>query len=89
MGEVIHIREVLRRRDIARNCTRDRDSLRRAVDILKQNLHATTDQIVVAPANEHSELLDQAEKLIAMIRYGMRMLGEAPDQEPLLVVDRK
>jgi hypothetical protein len=89
MGEVIHIREILRRRDIAKSHARDRESLRRAVDILRQNLHATTDQIVAAPAIQQPELLDQAEKLIAMIRYGMRMLGDAVEPEPLLSINRK
>lgn len=88
MGEVIHIREIARRRDIAKSHARDRESLRRAVEILKQNLHATTDQIVIADAIEQPNLLDQAEKLIAMIRYGMRMLGDA-EPEPLLLVNRK
>jgi hypothetical protein len=89
MGEVIHIREILRRRDIAKGHARDRENLRRAVEILKQNLHATTDQIVGACASEQLELLDQAEKFIAMIRYGMRMLGESAYPEPLLYFDRK
>jgi hypothetical protein len=89
MGEVIHIREVLRRRDIAKSHARDRESLGRAVEILKQSLQTITDQIVVATAIEQPELLDQAEKLIAMIRYGMRMLGEAVDPEPLLSINRK
>jgi len=89
LGEVIHIREILRRRDIAKSHARDRGSLRRAVDILRQNLHATTDQIVAAPAIQQPELLDQAEKLIAMIRYGMRMLGDAVEPEPLLSINRK
>jgi hypothetical protein len=88
MGEVIHIRELARRRDIAKSHARDRESFRRAVEILKQNLHATTEQIVAAPAIEQPYLLDQAEKFIAMIRYGMRMLGEA-EPEPLLSINRK
>jgi len=89
MGEVIHIREILRRRDIAKSHARDRESLKCAIEILKQNLHATTDQIVGASAIEQPELLDQAEKFIAMIRYGMRMLGEAVEPEPLLSIYRK
>ena len=89
MGEVIHIREILRRRDIAQSHARDRESLRRAVEVLKQNLHATSELIVGAPALEQSDLLDQAEKFIAMIRYGMRMLGESAYPEPLLYFDRK
>lgn len=89
MGEVIHIREILRRRDLAKNTARDRENLRRAVELLKRNLHATTDQIVAASPGEQPELLDQAEKFIAVIRYGMRMLGEVVDPEPLLSFDRK
>ena len=89
MGEVIHIREILHRRDIAQSHARDRESLRRAVEVLKQNLHATSEQIVGAPALEQSDLLDHVEKFIAMIRYGMRMLGEAVEPEPLLSIHRK
>jgi hypothetical protein len=88
MGELIYIREKATRRDIAKSHARDRESLERAVEILKQNLHATAVVIVDAPPHEQAALLARAEKFIAMIRYGMRMLGES-DPEPLLSSDKK
>ena len=42
----------------------------------KENLHATSVEIVDAPSYEQADLLDRAEKFIALIRYGMRMLGD-------------
>jgi hypothetical protein len=92
MGELIYIREEALRRDIAKNLqrrhARDRESLARAVDILKQNLHATSVEIVDAPASEQRELLNRAEKFIALIRYGMRMLGDDGDLEPQLSIEK-
>ena len=90
MGELIHIRERAIRRDIARSSARDHESLQRAVDILKQNLHATTVEIVDAPAQAQADLLDRAEKFIALIRYGMRMLGDdEPDFDPQFSIDKR
>ena len=88
MGELIYIRERALRRDIAKSHARDRESFERAVNILKQNLHATSVEIVDAPAHEQTDLLDRAEKFIALIRYGMRMLGD-DDPEPQLSVDKR
>jgi len=76
MGDLIHIRERAIRRDIAKSRARDHESLERAVHLMRQNLHATAVEIVDAPAREQADLLDRAEKFIALIRYGMRMLGE-------------
>jgi hypothetical protein len=92
MGELIYIREFDLRRDIARSRdrsrARERQSLERAVEILKQNLHATAVEIVDASGYEQTDLLDRAEKFIALIRYGMRMLGD-DDPQPLLSIDRR
>jgi len=92
MGELIYIRELALRRDIARSRDRrqasERESLARAVDILKQNLHATAVEIVDAPGYEQTDLLDRAEKFIALIRYGMRMLGD-DDPEPQFSIDKR
>ena len=85
MGEVIHLREAihlrekLRERAIAKSRASDHQSLERAVEILKQNLHATTQEIIDAPAFEQAELLDRAEHFVALIRYGLRMLGDDGD----------
>ncbi len=88
MGELIYIRELALRRDIAKSAARDHDSLQRAVDILKESLHATAVEIVDAPAHEQAELLERAEKFIAMIRYGMRMLGD-DDPELQFSIDKR
>ncbi len=82
MGEVIHIRKILRQREISQGRARDRESLERAVDIFKHNLEATAHEIVAAPAPEQHALLRRADHLIAMIRYGMRMLGDSAEDEP-------
>ena len=89
MGELIHIREKAVRRDIARSNARDRESLRRAVDVLRQNLHATAVQIVDAPGYEQADLLDRAESFIALIRYGMRMLGDDDERGTGLSLDKQ
>ena len=89
MGELIHIRERALKRDIAKSNARDRESLKRAVDIIKENLHATAVEIVDAPAHAQAELLVRAERYIAMIRYGMRMLGEDSDApDPRISLDK-
>lgn len=81
MGEVIHLREILRQREISHSRARDRESLERAVEILKENLAATAQEIVEAPAAEQPDLLQRADRLIAMIRYGIRMIGDSPEPE--------
>ena len=88
MGELIYIREIALRRDIARSNARDRESLERAVDILKQNLHATAVEIIDASAYEQADLLDRAERFIALIRYGMRMLGD-DEPEPQVSINKR
>jgi uncharacterized protein (DUF2344 family) len=89
MGELIHIREKALRRDIARSNARDREALKRAVDVLKENLHATAVEIVDAPAYQQTDLLDRAESFIALIRYGMRMLGEDDERGPEFSLDKR
>ncbi len=86
MGELIYLREILNQRELAKGRARDRESLERAVEILKQNLQATADQIAGAAAAEQPELLERAERLIAMIRYGLRMLGDDVEPGPRTLV---
>jgi len=47
-----------------------------AVTILRENLAAAAELLEDAPAAEQPGLLDAVERLTAMIRYGMRMLGQ-------------
>ena len=89
MGELIHIREILRQREIARSRARDRDSLERALELFKQNLKSFAAEIADAPADEQPELLERAENLVSMIRYGMRMLGHDPEPELLSFIHRR
>ncbi len=79
MAEVIHIREFLRQRARSRARVRDLESLGRAVEILKHNLRDVAQELVEAPAAEQTEILERAERLVAMIRYGLRMMGESTD----------
>ena len=88
MGELIYIREIALRRDLAKSHARDHESLARAVDILKQNLHATAVEIVDAPAYAQADLLGRAEKFIALIRYGMRVLGD-DGPEPVAAFEKR
>jgi hypothetical protein len=81
MGEVIHLREFANARErAARRASTHRD-LDTAVAVMRDNLAAAAEQLRCAPPHEQPELLDRVEKLAAMIRYGMRMLGATPDSD--------
>jgi hypothetical protein len=76
MAEIIYLREIQAER--RRGRIAQRESLERAVQLLRENLADIAAQLAVAPAAEQSELLDRVEKLAALIRYGRRMLGDDP-----------
>lgn len=78
MAEIIQLREIQAARQRAQRRLSEHQSLERAVAILRESLAAAAEQLKDAPAAEQSELLDRVEKLAAMIRYGMRLLGEMP-----------
>src|SRR5262249_17651643 len=87
MGEVIRFEEIDRERRRSRVRVAERAHLERAVVLLKENLAATADALRDPPdapdasvqqARAQIELLGRIERLAAMIRYGLRMLGEAP-----------
>ena len=81
MGEVIHLREFQQARErAAQRATTHRD-LDIAVAIMRDSLAAVAEQLRCAPPHEQPELLDRVEKLAAMIRYGMRMLGATPEPD--------
>jgi|YelNatPaOPRAMG01_1025707.scaffolds.fasta_scaffold03647_10 hypothetical protein len=80
MGEVISIREVLREIRQRRERASERESLERAVAIMKANLRAAIRELATAPQADRPELLERIERLIGMVRYGLRMLGE-PHEE--------
>ncbi len=80
MAEVFHIRELQAARDRARRRHADHAHLERAVAIMRDNLAAVAEQIRSAPDAEQPELLDRAENLVALLRYGMRMMAkDEPD----------
>lgn len=81
MGELIHLQEVDRARRRSRARSAERVHLERAVAILRENLASTAEALRDAPCGEQAELLGQVEKLAAMVRYGLRMLGEVVDAD--------
>lgn len=79
MGELIRLEEIDRARRRSRARAAERTHLEQAVALLRENLAAAAAALRDAPAAEQPALLGQVEKLAAMVRYGLRMLGEAPD----------
>jgi hypothetical protein len=80
MAEIIDFAEIQEARRKARARIPERENLERAVQVMRENLAAVANQLVEAPRDEHKELLMRIERLTAMIRYGMRMLGEPVDK---------
>jgi hypothetical protein len=81
MGEVIRLEEIDRERRRTRAREAERAHLERALAVLKENLAATAQELRDAPAAPQADLLGRIERFAAMIRYGLRMLGEAPGDE--------
>ena len=75
MAEIIDFEEIQQARRKARARVPERENLERAVQLMRENLAAVAAELADAP-REHLELLTRIERLAAMIRYGMRMLGE-------------
>ena len=76
MAEIIDFAEIQEARRKARARIPERENLERAVQIMRENLAAVAAELAEAPRDEQSELLTRVERLVAMIRYGMRMLGD-------------
>jgi anti-sigma-K factor RskA len=79
MAEIIDFAEIQEARRKARARIPERENLERAVQLMRENLAAVAAELVDAPREEQVELLTRIERLAAMIRYGMRMLGEPGD----------
>ncbi len=77
MAEIIQLWEfqAARRRAAHRHC--EQQSLERALAIMRENLVLAASDLREAPVAAQPELLDRIEQLTALIRYGMRMVGEA------------
>ncbi len=86
MAEIIDFAEIQAARHRSAARAREREALERAVDALRESLAAVAEQLVAAPPIERLELLTRVERLAALVRYGMRMLGEGADPglDPML-----
>ena len=78
MAEIIDFAEIQEARRKARARIPERENLERAVQLMRENLAAVAAELADAPREEQAELLTRVERLAAMIRYGMRMLGLVP-----------
>ena len=76
MAEIIDFAEIQEARRKARAGIPERENLERAVQVMRENLAAVAAGLADAPREEQAELLTRIERLAAMIRYGMRMLGD-------------
>jgi anti-sigma-K factor RskA len=79
MAEIIDFVEIQEARRKARARIPERENLERAIQLLRENLAAVAAELADAPRAEQAELLTRVERLAAMIRYGMRMLGDLAD----------
>ena len=79
MAEIIKFAEIQEARRKARARGPERENLERAVQVMRENLAAVAAELVHAPQIEQAELMTRIERLVAMIRYGMRMLGDTSD----------
>ena len=77
MAEIIQIREFQAARRRAARRLGEQQSLEGALAIMRENLAAAAGDLCNASAAAQLELLDRIEQLTALIRYGMRMVGEA------------
>jgi hypothetical protein len=79
MAEIIKFAEIQEARRKARARGPERENLERAVQLMRINLASVAAELIDAPRAHQAELLTRVERLAAMIRYGMRMLGESAD----------
>lgn len=76
MAQIIRFSEIQAARQRGARQARDRESLERAVALLKHSLATAAGLLSEAAGAEQAELLARVERLAAMVRYGLRMLGE-------------
>jgi hypothetical protein len=79
MAEIIDFAEIQEARRKARARIPQRENLERAVQLMRENLAAVAVEMAEAQHEQQAELLTRIERLAALIRYGMRMLGENVD----------
>jgi hypothetical protein len=76
MAEIIQIREFQEARQRAVRRHADHRNLAQAVQLMRDNLAAAAIELRDAAPADQPELLDRIENLTAMVRYGLRMIGE-------------
>ena len=76
MAEIIDFAEIQEARRKARARIPERENLQRAVQVMRENLAAVAAELADAPREKQAELLTRIERLVSLIRYGMRMLGD-------------
>jgi hypothetical protein len=80
MAEIIDIAEA--RAERRRERAPGQESLEGAVLVLKASLAAAAQSLAEAQREEEAELLVRVERLTAMVRYGLRMLGHPTGPGP-------
>ncbi|MGH7905299.1 MAG: hypothetical protein ACREP6_01590 [Candidatus Binataceae bacterium] len=79
MAQIIRLSEIQAARERSNRHARERENLERAVIILKQSLALAAERLQDARSLEQRELLERIERLTALVRYSLRMLGEIPE----------
>ena len=77
MAEIIDFAEIQAAR-LQQRHRREREGLAQAVELVRINLLAVANRLGDASMAERLELLDRVDKLSAVMRYGIRLLGNAP-----------
>jgi len=77
MAEIIDFAEIQAAR-LQQRHRRERESLEQAVELVRINLIAVANRLGDTSMAERLELLDRLDKLSAVMRYGIRLLGNAP-----------
>jgi hypothetical protein len=82
MGEIIQLPDVINaRRRLAESAAR-RENLERALEIIRLNVISVLTILKGAPAPERVELLQRAERLIALLQYGTRIFDDETSDAP-------
>jgi hypothetical protein len=79
MAEIIQLREFQEARRRTAQRRTDHQSLDQAVQLMRASLADAALELRDASAADQFVLLDRIEQLTAMVRYGMRMIGEDGD----------
>jgi hypothetical protein len=78
MGEIIQLPDIISvRRRMAQSLAR-RENLECALEIIRLNVISVLTMLKGASPSERVELLERAERLIALLQYGTRILDEEP-----------